>query len=161
MHDVATGSTTLVSAGWEARYGITDPMNLGTIIRSAACLGVSTVLLPERRSAGLGPAAQKAASGAAERVNVVEVVNLNQSILRLKEKGFWVYGLDMGGAPLPKADLTLPALVIVGSEGEGMHAKTRGHCDMIVSIPHKGGVESLSAGNAAAIAFYEFSRRLP
>ena len=86
---------------WAGLDGITDPMNLGAIIRSAACLGVSTVILPERRSAGLTPTAHKAASGALERVNVVEVVNLNQTILKLKKKGFWIYGMDMGGQPLP------------------------------------------------------------
>lgn len=145
---------------WAALDGITDPMNLGAIVRSAACLGVSTVILPERRSASLTGAAQKTASGAAERVNVVEVVNLNQTVIKLKEKGFWVYGMDMGGKPLPQVDFTLPALVIIGSEGEGLHQKTREHCDEIVSIPQKGGVESLNASNAAAVVFYELSKRI-
>ncbi|MDD2804935.1 MAG: 23S rRNA (guanosine(2251)-2'-O)-methyltransferase RlmB [Elusimicrobiales bacterium] len=145
---------------WTALDGITDPMNLGAIIRSAACFGVSTVVLPERRSAGLTPTAQKAASGALERVNVVEVVNLNQTILKLKEKGFWVYGLDMGGKPMPQVDFTLPAFIIIGSEGEGLHQKTREHCDEIVSIPQKGGVESLNASNAAAVTFYELSKKI-
>lgn len=145
---------------WAALDGITDPMNLGAIIRSAACFGVSTIILPERRSAGLTPAAQKAASGAVERVNVVEVVNLNQTIIKLKEKGFWVYGLDMGGKPLTKVDFSLPAFIIIGSEGEGLHQKTGEHCDEIVSIPQKGGVESLNASNAAAVAFYELSKKI-
>ena len=145
---------------WAGLDGITDPMNLGAIIRSAACLGVSTVILPERRSAGLTPTAHKAASGALERVNVVEVVNLNQTILKLKKKGFWIYGMDMGGQPLPRVDFTLPAFILIGSEGEGLHAKTREHCDVIVSIPQKDGVESLNAGNAAAIVFYELSKKL-
>jgi len=150
----------LKRAVWAALDGITDPMNLGAIVRSAACLGVSTVLLPERRSATLNAAAQKTASGAVDRVNVVEVVNLNSTIIKLKEKGFWVYGLDMGGKPLPQVEFTLPALIIVGSEGAGLHQKTREHCDEIVSIPQKGGVESLNAGNAAAIVFYELSKKI-
>ena len=145
---------------WAALDGITDPMNLGAIVRSAACLGVSTVILPERRSAGMNAAAQKTASGAVERVNVVEVVNLNQTIIKLKEKGFWIYGMDMGGQALPKVDFTLPAFIIIGSEGAGLHQKTREHCDVIVSIPQKGGVESLNAGNAAAIVFYELSKKI-
>ena len=145
---------------WAALDGITDPMNLGAIVRSAACLGVSTVILPERRSAGMNAAAQKTAAGAVERVNVVEVVNLNQTIIKLKEKGFWIYGMDMGGQALPKVDFTLPAFVIIGSEGAGLHQKTREHCDVIVSIPQKGGVESLNAGNAAAIVFYELSKKI-
>ena len=145
---------------WAALDGITDPMNLGAIVRSAACLGVSTVILPERRSAGMNAAAQKTAAGAVERVNVVEVVNLNQTIIKLKEKGFWIYGMDMGGQALPKVDFTLPAFIIIGSEGAGLHQKTREHCDVIVSIPQKGGVESLNAGNAAAIVFYELSKKI-
>jgi 23S rRNA (guanosine2251-2'-O)-methyltransferase len=145
---------------WAGLDGITDPMNLGAIIRSAACFGVSAVILPERRSAGLTPAAQKAASGAVERVNVLEVVNLNQTIIKLKEKGFWIYGLDMAGKPLPKVDFSLPAFIIVGSEGGGMHQKTGEHCDEIVAIPQKGGVESLNASNAAAVVFYEVSKKL-
>ncbi len=150
----------LKKAVWAGLDGITDPMNLGAIIRSAACLGVSTVILPERRSAAMNAAAQKTASGAAERINIIEVVNLNQTIIKLKEKGFWIYGMDMGGKALPKVEFTLPAFIIIGSEGEGLHQKTREHCDMIVSIPQKGGVESLNAGNAAAIAFYELSKKL-
>jgi 23S rRNA (guanosine2251-2'-O)-methyltransferase len=135
-------------------------MNLGAIIRSAACFGISTVVLPERRSAGLTATAQKAASGAVDRVGVVEVVNLNQTIMKLKEKGFWVYGMDMGGKPLPQVDFTLPAFIIIGSEGEGLHQKTGEHCDEIVSIPQKGGVESLNASNAAAVVFYELSKKI-
>lgn len=145
---------------WAGLDGITDPMNLGAIIRSAACLGVSTVILPERRSAGVTPMVHKAASGALERVNVIEVVNLNQTIIKLKEKGFWIYGMDMGGLALPKVEFTLPAFIIIGSEGEGLHQKTREHCDVVVSIPQKGGVESLNAGNAAAIVFYELSKKI-
>ncbi|MCM2268441.1 MAG: 23S rRNA (guanosine(2251)-2'-O)-methyltransferase RlmB [Elusimicrobiales bacterium] len=145
---------------WAGLDGITDPMNLGAIIRSAACLGVSTVVIPERRSAGLTPTAQKAAAGAVERVNVVEVVNLNLTIERLKEKGFWVYGMDMGGKPLPQVEFTLPAFILIGSEGEGLHQKTREHCDELVSIPQKGGVESLNASNAAAVVFYELSKKI-
>jgi len=145
---------------WAGLDGITDPMNLGAIIRSAACLGVSVIVLPERRSAGLTPTVQKAASGAVEKVDVVEVVNLNRTILRLKEKGFWIYGMDMGGKPLPQADFALPAFVVIGSEGDGLHEKTREHCDEIVSIPQKGGVASLNASNAAAVVFYELSKKI-
>lgn len=145
---------------WAALDGITDPMNLGAIIRSAACLGVSAILLPERRSATLSASAQKTASGAVDRVDVIDITNLNQTILKLKEKGFWVYGLDMKGQALPKVEFSYPALIIVGAEGEGLHQKTREHCDIMVSIPQKGGVQSLNAGNAAAIAFYEASKKL-
>lgn len=140
---------------WAALDGITDPMNLGAIIRSAACLGVSAILLPERRSASINPAAQKAASGAIERIDVVEAGNLNAAIARLKEKGFWVYGLDVKGQSLPATQFAYPALIIIGSEGDGIHQKVKEKCDFILTIPQKGGVQSLNAGNAAAIAFYE------
>ena len=145
---------------WAVLDGITDPMNLGAIIRSAACFGVSAVIIPERRSVGVTPTVQKAASGALEKVNIVECINLNQTILALKKKGFWVYGADMDGKDISGTDFTLPALVVIGSEGAGLHLKTRGHCDEVISIAHKGGVESLNASAAAAVIFYEISRKL-
>ena len=150
----------LKKTAWAALDGITDPMNLGAIIRSAACFGVSAVIIPERRSVGVTPTVQKAASGALEKVNIVECVNLNQTILALKEKGFWVYGADMEGKRLDRVDFALPALVVIGSEGSGLHLKTRGHCDEVVSIAQKGGVESLNASAAAAVFFYEISKKL-
>ena len=143
---------------WAALDGITDPMNLGAIIRSAACLGVSAVLLPDRRSAAITPAAQKAAAGAIERIDVVEITNLNAAIEKLKKNNFWIYGLDVKGQPLPKTEFSYPALIIIGSEGDGMHQKVREKCDFVLTIPQKGGVQSLNAGNAAAIAFYEASK---
>ena len=145
---------------WAALDGVTDPMNLGAIIRSAACFGISAVLLPERRTAGITPAAQKTASGAIERVDIVEVGNLNQAILALKKKNFWVYGADMDGKPADKVDFAFPVLLLIGSEGEGLHQKTREHCDELISIPQKGGVESLNASVAAGVIFYEISKRI-
>jgi len=156
LGQIADGKKTV----WAALDGITDPMNLGAIIRSAACLGVTTVLLPERRSASMTASAQKTASGAAERINIVEVGNLNQAVLKLKKKGFWIYGLAMGGVPIHEMDFVFPALLLIGSEGDGLHQKTREHCDGLVGIVQKGGVESLNAGNAAAIAFYELSKKI-
>jgi 23S rRNA (guanosine2251-2'-O)-methyltransferase len=145
---------------WAGLDGITDPMNLGAIIRSAACFGISAVILPERRTAGITPSAQKTASGAIEKVDIVEVGNLNQTILELKKKNFWVYGADMKGKPADKIDFAFPVLLLIGSEGEGLHQKTMEHCDELVSIPQKGGVESLNASVAAGVIFYEISKRL-
>ncbi|HBB67922.1 MAG: 23S rRNA (guanosine(2251)-2'-O)-methyltransferase RlmB [Elusimicrobia bacterium GWA2_56_46] len=145
---------------WAGVDGITDPMNLGAIIRSAACFGVSAVILPERRTVGLTPAAQKTASGAIEKVDMVEVGNLNQTILELKKKNFWVYGADMKGKPVDKTDFAFPVFMLIGSEGEGLHQKTMEHCDELVSIPQKGGVESLNASVAAGVLFYEISKKL-
>ena len=152
--------TDLKKTVWAALDGITDPMNLGAIIRSAACFGVTAVIIPERRSVGVTPTVQKAASGALEKVNIVECVNLNQTILALKKKGVWVYGADMEGKRLDKTEFALPALIVIGSEGSGLHLKTREHCDEVVSIKQKGGVESLNASAAAAVIFYEISKRL-
>lgn len=146
---------------WAGVDGITDPMNLGAIIRSAACFGVSAVILPERRTVGLTPSAQKAASGAIEKVDMVEVGNLNQTVIELKKKNFWIYGADMKGKQLDKVDFAFPALILIGSEGEGLHQKTMEHCDELVSIPQKGGVESLNASVAAGVIFYEISKKLP
>lgn len=144
---------------WAAVDSITDPMNLGSIIRSCACFGVRKIIVPERRTVGITPAVQKAASGALEKVSVVKVTNLNHAIFELKEHGFWIYGADAGGEDIGKADLAFPALVIIGSEGGGMHRKTREHCDRLVSVPLRGGIESLNASVAAGIILYEASRR--
>lgn len=143
------------NAVWVGLDEITDPMNLGAILRSAACLGASTVVLPQRRTVGLTPTVQKASSGAIETLNLVSVVNLNQTVLKLKKKGFWVYGADMSGKPLPEVDFTRPVFLLIGSEGKGLHEKTRTHCDELVSIPQGGGVESLNAASACAVILYE------
>ncbi len=145
---------------WAGVDGITDPMNLGAIIRSAACFGVSAIILPERRTVGLTPSAQKTASGAIEKVDMVEVGNLNQTIIELKKKNFWIYGADMKGKPVDKMDFAFPVFMLIGSEGEGLHQKTMEHCDELVSIPQKGGVESLNASVAAGVLFYEISKKL-
>lgn len=143
------------NAVWVGLDEITDPMNLGAILRSAACLGASTVVLPQRRTVGVTPTVQKASSGAVETLNLVSVVNLNQTVLKLKKKGFWVYGADMSGKPLPEVDFTRPVFLLIGSEGKGLHEKTRTHCDEIISIPQGGGVESLNAASACAVILYE------
>ncbi len=145
---------------WAGVDGITDPMNLGAIIRSAACFGVSAIILPERRTVGLTPSAQKTASGAIEKVDMVEVGNLNQTIIELKKKNFWIYGADMKGKSVDKMDFAFPVFMLIGSEGEGLHQKTMEHCDELVSIPQKGGVESLNASVAAGVLFYEISKKL-
>jgi len=145
---------------WAGVDGITDPMNLGAIIRSAACFGVSAIILPERRTVGLTPSAQKTASGAIEKVDMVEVGNLNQTIIELKKKNFWIYGADMKGKPVDKMDFAFPIFMLIGSEGEGLHQKTMEHCDELISIPQKGGVESLNASVAAGVLFYEISKKL-
>lgn len=140
---------------WLAVDEMTDPQNLGAIIRSAACLGFSTIILPQRRTVGLTPAVYKVACGAVERVNIVEVSNLSNALLDLKEEGFWVYGADMDGQPITQTDYASPAVLVIGSEGTGIREKTAENCDQIISIPQKGGVESLNASAAAGIIMYD------
>lgn len=159
MVDALSSSKDKKNLIWAAIDGITDPMNLGPIIRSAACFGVSSLILPERRTVGITPIVQKTASGALEKINIVRAVNLNQAIIDLKKKGFWVYGADMGGKPAREFKFAYPALIIIGSEGTGLHKQTRKHCDDIVSIPQQGGVDSLNASVAAGIIFYEMTKK--
>jgi 23S rRNA (guanosine2251-2'-O)-methyltransferase len=145
---------------WLAFDEITDPQNLGSMLRSAACLGFSAVLLPKRRSAGITPAVHKVASGAFETVKIVEVSNLTSTLLDLKEEGFWIYGADMGGKSIARTDYAYPAVLVIGSEGSGLREKTKEHCDEIISVPQQGGVGSLNAAVAAAIIMYDmFGKR--
>ena len=138
--------------------GVTDPHNLGAIIRSAECCGAHGVIIPERRSAGLNPAAVKAAAGALTYLPVAKVGNLSRTLAELKEKGLWVIGCDMSGSDILKADLTGSVVVVIGSEGEGVSRLVLEGCDRVVSIPLKGQIASLNASVAAGIALYEVMR---
>lgn len=144
---------------WVGLDEITDPQNLGAIIRSAACLGATAVVLPERRSAGITPTVQKTASGAVELMKIISVVNLNQAVLTLKERGFWVYGASLDGKPINEVSFSGPVFLLIGSEGKGLREKTAEHCDELVRIPQKGGVQSLNASCACAVILYEITRR--
>ena len=139
---------------------ITDPRNLGAIIRSAAAFGAQGVVIPERRSAGMTASAWKASSGAAARIPVARATNLNRVLQDYAKAGFTVVGLagegDTDIADLPGADG--PVLLVVGSEGEGLQRLVRENCDVLASIPIASEVESLNAGVATSIALYEISR---
>ena len=138
--------------------GITDPHNLGAIIRSAECAGAHGVIIPERRSAGLNPACVKAAAGATEYMKVARVTNLPRTIDEIKEKGVWVYAADMGGESLYTADLTGPAAIVIGAEGDGVSQLVAEKCDKILSIPMFGKINSLNASVAAGIMVFQFAR---
>ncbi|MBQ4493270.1 MAG: 23S rRNA (guanosine(2251)-2'-O)-methyltransferase RlmB [Elusimicrobiaceae bacterium] len=140
---------------WLAVDEITDPQNLGSLLRSAACLGFTTILLPKHRTAGINATVHKVACGAVEKLRIVEVSNLNSALIDLKEEGFWVYGADMDGKSIVNFDYAYPAVLIVGSEGTGIRQKTLEHCDEVISIPQKGGVSSLNAAAAGAIIMYD------
>ena len=139
--------------------GITDPHNLGAIIRSAECAGAHGVVLTERRSAGLSPAAAKAAAGALDHMPVARVKNLNRAIEALKAEGIWVIGTAMEGEDAFSADLSGPVALVIGSEGEGVSRLTLEKCDRTVSLPVRGRIDSLNASVAAGILMYEIVRR--
>jgi len=140
--------------------GITDPNNLGSIIRSAECAGVHGIILPKRRSAALNATVAKVAAGALEYVNVARVTNLVQTLRTLKNEGLWVIGADMDGETnFHDADLTGPIALVIGSEGEGLSRLVKNECDLMVKIPMKGKISSLNAGVAAGIMIFEILRQ--
>ena len=140
--------------------GITDPHNLGAIIRTAEVAGAHGVIIPRRRSATLNSACAKAAAGALEYLPVAKVNNLPSVISRLKEEGIFLFAADMDGdRTLYEADWKGPAAIVIGSEGEGISALVKKECDYVVRIPQKGRISSLNASNAAAILLYEAVRQ--
>ncbi|HEX2705764.1 MAG TPA: 23S rRNA (guanosine(2251)-2'-O)-methyltransferase RlmB [Candidatus Lustribacter sp.] len=141
--------------------GITDPRNLGAIIRSVAAFGGHGVVVPERRSVGMTASAWKTSAGAAARVPVAKAANLTRALEDFKRAGFFVLGLDMeGDVDLPAITLAdEPLVIVVGSEGKGLSRLVRQTCDQIVSIPMSSAVESLNAGIATGVTLYEVARR--
>ena len=139
---------------------LSDPHNLGAIMRSAECAGAHGVVIPKRRSVGLTATVAKASAGAVEYMKVARVTNINNTINELKEKGVWVFGTAAeGSVPMYKADLTGPAAIVIGNEGDGMSPLVRKNCDMLVHIPMKGQISSLNASAAASILLYEAVRQ--
>ena len=134
--------------------GVTDPHNLGAIIRTAECVGAHGVIVPERRSAGLTPAAVKAAAGGCEYMNVVRVVNLNRTLEELKERGVWIVGTTLSGENALRADLTGPIALVIGSEDTGIADLTLKKCDRLLSLPMAGHLDSLNASVAAGVMMY-------
>lgn len=139
---------------------ISDPHNLGAIIRSAECAGAHGIIIPKRRSAGLTAIVDKTSAGAAEHVAIARVPNLSAAIGTLKKNGLWVYGAAAEGAsPMWQTDLTGPVCLVIGSEGDGIGRLVRESCDFLVSIPLKGQISSLNASAAAAVLMYEVLRQ--
>jgi len=141
--------------------GIQDPHNLGALIRSAACAGCDGVIIPKDRACGVTAAAEKASAGAAETIPVVQVTNIAHSLETMKRCGYWVYGLaGEAGQVLYNVAFSGKVVVLVGGEGEGIRPLVRKQCDVIMSIPHYGGVASLHASVAGGIALFEAARQL-
>jgi 23S rRNA (guanosine2251-2'-O)-methyltransferase len=140
--------------------GVTDPRNLGAIVRSVAAFGGQGVIVPQRRSVGMTASAWKTSAGAASRIPVAMASNLTNTLKDLKSRGVFVLGLDGGGdVSLPGLELaTRPLVLVVGSEGKGLSRLVTETCDAVVSIPIESSTESLNAGIAVSVALYEISR---
>jgi 23S rRNA (guanosine2251-2'-O)-methyltransferase len=139
---------------------VQDPQNLGAVCRSAEAAGAAGVVIPERRSASVTAAACKASAGAVEHLPVARVRNLADWLARAKEAGAWIYGADADGeTPHTGADLTGRAVLVLGSEGRGLRPRVADACDLLVSVPMRGRVESLNVSATAAVLLFESVRQ--
>lgn len=139
--------------------GVTDPYNLGAIIRCAECCGAHGLIIPKRRAAGLTPLVTKASAGAVEHLAIAKVSNIASTVEALKEAGVWVYAAEAGGASLYRTDFTGPCAIVMGSEGNGVSQLVTKLCDGTVSIPMYGKVNSFNVSTAAAILLAEVARQ--
>jgi 23S rRNA (guanosine2251-2'-O)-methyltransferase len=141
--------------------GVEDPHNLGAIIRTAHAAGAACVVIPERRAASITDVVAKAAAGALEHLPVVRVTNINRALEDLKERGYWIYGLDERGVEdYDRVKYSQPAALVLGGEGKGLHEQVRRHCDVLVRIPMAGKIASLNVSVAAGIALFDWKRRM-
>lgn len=138
--------------------GIEDPHNLGAIIRTAECAGAHGVVITQRRCVGVTPTVEKTSAGATSHMKVARVVNLADTIDKLKALGIFIYGADMDGEPAYKTDFSGSIGIVIGSEGRGMSRLTRDKCDVVVSLPQNGKINSLNASVAGGILIYEVVR---
>ncbi len=166
MHEYAEVSDILEAArakGEDALVivldGVTDPHNLGAILRSAEAAGAHGVIVPKRRAASLTAVVAKTSAGAIEYVPVARVTNLTATLKELKKAGLWIAAADASGTSMYKSNLSGPLAIVVGSEGKGVSRLVLSECDFAVSIPMKGKITSLNASVAAAVVLYEAVRR--
>ena len=139
---------------------LSDPHNLGAVLRAAECVGAHGVVIPKRRSAGVTGIVEKTSAGAAEHVPVARVPNLSAALRELKDRGLWVYGAAAGAEKsLWETDFTGPLALVIGSEGDGMGRLVQEQCDFLVSIPLRGKLDSLNAATAAGVLMYEVLRQ--
>lgn len=138
---------------------LTDPQNLGSIIRTADCLGIHGIVIPKNRACGITPAVVKVSAGAAEYIKVARVTNLASTLEDLKKKGLWVMGADSRGKDCFAVDLTGPIALVIGGEDRGLGRLVREKCDALIRIPMKGHTGSFNAAVAASILGYEITRQ--
>ena len=139
---------------------ITDVHNLGSIIRSAECLGAHGLIIPKRRAAQINGVAAKSSAGAIEYLPVCRVTNISDTLETLKEKGLWIYGADMEGEKyIYEEKFDVPVGLVIGSEGSGLGRLVKEKCDILIKIPMKGNINSLNASNAASIIIYEIMKQ--
>jgi len=140
--------------------GVEDPHNLGAIIRTAHAAGANAIVVPERRAAPLTETVERAAAGALAYLPVARVVNVAQTLERLKERGFWIYGLDeRGNEVYDQTKYHTPTALVLGGEGKGLHQNVQKHCDVLVRIPMAGPVSSLNVSVAAGVVLFEWRKR--
>ena len=140
--------------------GVEDPHNLGAIIRTAHAAGAGAVIIPERRAASITDVVAKTAAGALEYLPVVKVTNINRTLEEMKERGFWIYGLDeRGPVSYAEVEYASPSVLVLGGEGKGLHEQVRNHCDVLVRIPMAGTISSLNVSVAAGVVLFEWKRR--
>lgn len=139
--------------------GLTDPHNFGSILRTADAMGVVGVIIPKHRAVGVTPVVAKTSTGAVEHVPIARVTNLSQTLDKLKEAGFWIFGTDMDGTPAKGWNTAGKLALIIGNEGKGISANIKKQVDEMVTIPMTGHVQSLNASVAAAILIYEVARK--
>jgi 23S rRNA (guanosine2251-2'-O)-methyltransferase len=137
---------------------VTDPHNLGAIIRTAECAGAHGVIIPKRRAASLTQTVALSAAGAVETMPVVQVTNIARTIEELKARGIWVGAADMDGDTYYETNLTGPIAIVIGNEGKGVGRLVKEKCDFVLSIPMYGSINSLNASNAAAVLMYGIRR---
>jgi len=141
--------------------GVEDPHNLGAIVRTAHAAGAGAVVIPERRAAGLTDVVAKAAAGALEHLPVVRVTNVNRALEAMRERGYWIYGLDERGQESYDAvDFAEHSAVVLGGEGKGLHEQVRKHCDLLLRIPVAGKISSLNVSVAAGVVLFEWRRKI-
>ena len=135
-----------------------DPHNFGAIIRTCECAGVNYIIIPKKRSVSVNSTVYKTASGALSHMKIVEVVNLTNTINKLKDIGYWVYGADMDGKDYRSIDYKGKTCLVIGSEGHGLKQIVESNCDEVISLPMKGKINSLNASVATGILVYEIMK---